>query len=282
MIFRGSEAVRAGDLTPAQLRGPSVTNLFRDIYVTAGTQVTHELRCRAATLFLPPDAVLTGRSAATVRGVQLATTWDPIEVVAPLRRRIGRRAGVDLRRTEVGAGEWQPWQHGRLATPLRMALDLALDRPLPDAVADLDAVLRAGTVGAARLAEMAHSRSDRGIVVARRAVALTDPRAESRPESRVRVHLVLAGLDPVPQYWIEDAGGRVARTDLAFPGQKVAVEYDGQWRDGQLWALNQDRERLNRVQACGWEVVFVTRPLLATPLRMVTTVQAALARNRDM
>ena len=92
----------------------------------------------------------------------------------------------------------------------------------------------------------------------------------------MRVHLVLAGLSPVPQYWIEDANGRIARTDLAFPEKKVAVEYDGQWRDGQLWALNRDRERLNRVHAAGWDVVFVTAPLLATPRKMVATVRAAL------
>ncbi len=94
------------------------------------------------------------------------------------------------------------------------------------------------------------------------------------------MHLVLAGLHPVPQYWIEDASGRIARTDLAFPDVRVAVEYDGQWRDGQLRALDRDRERLNRVHAAGWDVVFVTAPLLATPRKMVATVRAALDAAR--
>jgi very-short-patch-repair endonuclease len=66
------------------------------------------------------------------------------------------------------------------------------------------------------------------------------------------------------------------RFDLAFPRRKVAVEYDGDWRDGELWALNRDRDRLNRVHALGWEVVFVTAPLLRDPRRMVRTVLAAL------
>lgn len=276
MLFRGSEAVHAGILTPAQLRGPLVTNLYRDVYVDAATPVTHEVRCQGATLFLPADAVITGRSAATVRGVPLARAEDPVEIIAPLQRRIGRRSGIDLRRTALSSQDHQPWHGGRLATPLRMALDLALDRPLPEAVADLDTVLRARLVDVAELAGLVAGRSDRGIVRARRAVGLTDPRAESRPESMVRVHLMLAGLQPVPQYWIEDGSGRIARTDLAFPEQKVAVEYDGQWRDGQLWALNQDRERLNRVHATGWDVVFVTAPLLRTPRKMVYTVEAAL------
>ena len=276
MLFRGSDAVAAGLLTRRQLRGPSVKRLFRDVYVDAATTVTHEVRARGATLLLPADAVITGRSAATVRGAPLAAVDDPVEIIAPLDRRIARREGFDLRRNEFSRGEAVPWHGGRLATPLRMAFDLALDRPVPLAVADLDVVLRRGFVDLATLTDHVHSRSDRGIRDARLAVALADPLAESRPESQVRVHLVLAGLTPVPQHWIEDADGPIARSDLAFPERKVAVEYDGQWRDGQLWALNRDRERLNRVHAAGWDVVFVTAPLLATPRKMVATVRAAL------
>ena len=111
---------------------------------------------------------------------------------------------------------------------MRLTLDLLLlDRPLPDAVADLDAVLRAKLVDRAALAAMVAGRSDNRIVAARRAVELADPRADSLPESKLRVLLVLAGLAPVPQYWIEDTTGRLVCVDLAFPEHKVAVEYDG-------------------------------------------------------
>jgi very-short-patch-repair endonuclease len=280
MAFRGSEALSAGMLTRRQLRSPFFTSLFRNVYVESTTKVTHEIRCRGATLFLPPDAVITGHSAATVRGAPLAKPDDLVEVIAPLERRIGRPDGIDLRRNVIAAGEWVPWHGGRIATPLRMALDLALDRPVAVAVADLDVVLRHRLIDLGALTDLVYCRSDRGIVDARRAVGLVDPSAESRPESQVRVHLVLAGLRPVPQYWIEDADGRIARMDFAFPERKVAIEYDGQWRDGQLWALNRDRERLNRVHAAGWDVVFVTAPLLATPRKMVATVRAALEAAR--
>lgn len=144
MVFRGSEAVGTGLLTRRQLRSPLVTRLFRDVYVESTTAVTHEVRCRGATLILPPDAVITGRSAATVRGAPLAGSGDLVEVIAPLERRIGRPDGIDVRRNVITAGEWAPWHGGRLATPLRMALDLALDRPVPVAVADLDVVVRRG------------------------------------------------------------------------------------------------------------------------------------------
>ena len=91
----------------------------------------------------------------------------------------------------------------------------------------------------------------------------------------MRVWLKPAGLHPVPRYWIEDRSGRLARVDLAFPERKVAVEYEGEWRDGQLWALNHDRERLNRVHAAGWDVVFMTQPLLVDPRKMIYTVDPA-------
>ncbi|MFN2494917.1 MAG: hypothetical protein ABR608_03270 [Pseudonocardiaceae bacterium] len=277
--FLGTEAVRAGVLTSGQLRGPAVRRLFQDVYVPAGIPDSHELRCAAAGLVLPPEAVITGRSAATLRGVTLARAKDPVELVVPETVRIFRRAGFDIRRTEQRADEAEPWGRIGLATPLRMSLDLLLDRTLPDAVADLDAVLRAGLVDRAALRGRLSQRRDRGIVRARQAEQLADPRAESPPESRMRVWLVLDGLSPVPQYWIEESRGRLARADLAFPEQQVAVEYDGSWREGELWALNRDRERLNRVQAAGWEVVFVTAPLLAHPSRMIRTVRAALDRH---
>jgi very-short-patch-repair endonuclease len=278
-VFRGSDAVACGALTPAQLRGPQVQRLCRDVYTSASRPVTHELRCRAVALALPAGAVITGRSAATVRGVRLCWADDDVQVLAQPQVRLGHRRGLDVRRTEIEPGDWEPWADGRLASPMRLALDLLLGRALPDAVAGLDAVVRAGLVTIDAVAVMVARRSDNGIVTARQAVALADPLAESLPESVLRVHLRLAGLDPVPQYWLEDRAGRIARVDLAFPAHKVAVEYDGDWRDGETWALNRDRERLNRVQALGWDVVFVTAPLLRDVRRMVRTVETALARS---
>ncbi|MGH3983656.1 MAG: endonuclease domain-containing protein [Pseudonocardiaceae bacterium] len=279
-VFKGTDAVLAGTLTRSQLRGPAVRRLFQGVYAFRDEPMTHELRCAAAALALPPETVITGRSAAALWGVQLVHARDCVHVAVPGSTRIARRAGLDVRRTLVRPDESTPWSEVAVATPLRTTLDLLLDQPLPEAVADLDAVLRHGLVTLPQITALVEGRSDKGIVRARRAIELADPRAESRPESRVRVWLVLDGLRPEPQYWIEDSHGRLARADLAFPEHKVAVEYDGSWRDGELWALNRDRDRLNRVQAAGWEIVFVTAQLLHDPARMVSTVRAALDRRR--
>lgn len=246
----------------------------------ADVAVTHAVRCAGAALITPSAALVTGRSAATLRDVPLGLAYDPVELVVAPASRIGRRKeGVQVRRTGISPDEWTPWRGIGLATPMRTVLDLLLGHELPDAVADLDAVLRVGLVDLPAVQRMVAERRDHGIANARQAAALADPRAESRPESKVRVWLVLDGLRPEPQYWIHDARGRLARADLAFPEHKVAVEYDGTWRN-EPWALNRDRERLNRIHAEGWEIVFVTAELLRDPPRMVRTVRAALARTR--
>lgn len=276
-VFRGSEAVAAGVLTADQLRGPQFRRLYRDVYLPAGMPITHPVRCEGAALALPAAAVITGRSAATLRGIPLARETDPVEIVVPLDTRIARRSGLDVRRCDLRAQEIEPWSGIGLATPLRTSLDLLLDRTLPDAVADLDTVLRAGLVNPGALQRMVAERSDRGIVAARRAVELADPRAESRPESRLRVYLVLDGLDPQPQYVVCDWQGVVARVDLGFPQQRLAVEYDGAWH-GEWRQISADRERLNRLQAAGWNVLFVTGRQLRDPQNVVASVRAALAR----
>lgn len=276
-VFLGSAAVAAGVVTSGQLRGPRFRRLFRDCYVRASVPITHELRCRGATLVLPGAAVITGRSAATIRRKRIAWPEDPVQVIAPPEARLGRKTGLLVRRTTIEPGDAERWAYGRLASPERMAIDLLLDRPLPDAVADLDAVLKAGLVDRAQLAALLEERSDNGIVLAREAVRLADPSADSLPESRLRVLMVLAGLAPVPQYWITDEHGRIAKTDFAFPEFRVAVEYDGDWRDGESWALNRDRERLNRILAAGWEVIFVTAPMLRNERKLLHLINATLA-----
>jgi hypothetical protein len=275
-VFRGSEAVANGVLTAEQLRGAQFRRLYRDVYLPAGMPVSHPARCEGIALVLPPTAVITGRSAATLRGIPLARAMDPVEVVVPLDTRIARRTGLDVRRSNLTADEMVPWSGIGLATPPRMSLDLLLDRPLPDAVADLDAVLRTGLVDLDAVQRLVSARSDRGIVAARRAVELADPRAESRPESRLRVYLVLDDLHPVPQYLVCDWQGVIARVDLGFPGQRLAVEYDGMWH-GEWRQISADRERLNRLQAADWDVLFVTAEQLRNPTAVIASVRAALA-----
>ncbi|MGI5996044.1 MAG: hypothetical protein ACOX8C_14035, partial [Saccharomonospora viridis] len=237
-VFRGSAARAAGYVTEAELRGPRFRRLFQDVYAPAHLPVTHELRCRGAALIVPKQAVLTGRSAATVLGVELAKPYDPVEFVVPEQYRFGPIQGIHVRRTAIRTTESRPWNGIRIARPWRAALDLILRlsprtyswvRRLRIAVPDVDAFIRAGLVTPQRLRCALRGRRNRGIRLARAALSMIDPRAESLPESELRVVLKSGGFEPIPQYPIMKNGREVARLDLVLPETKTAIEYDGKW-----------------------------------------------------
>lgn len=270
-VFRGSVARAEGYVTEAQLRGPRFRRLFQDVYAPAHLPVTHELRCRAAALIVPKDAVLTGRSAATVLGVDLAKPHDPVEFVVPEASRFGPISGIRVRRTAVKRKESRPWHDIRIARPARVALDLLLRlsprthswvRRLRIAVPDLDAFLRSKLVSVASLERTFGNRRNRGIRLAREALLMSDTRAESLPESELRVVLRAGGFNPVPQHRILKDGVEIARLDLAILETKTAIEYDGYWHRERRQTIL-DQARRSRLSAKGWRFIVVTAERLA-------------------
>ncbi|MGB9377764.1 MAG: hypothetical protein WCB04_09670, partial [Mycobacteriales bacterium] len=127
--------------------------------------------------------------------------------------------------------------------------------------------------------EQLRRASGHGVGQARRTLALCDGRAESPPESVLRVRLILAGLPPpVPQYEIWHRGQFVARADLAWPERRVAVEYDGAWH-GAAGQLGRDRRRLNALVAAGWTVVHVTAAEMYALAPVVEQLRSLLRRS---
>ncbi|MFC0533826.1 DUF559 domain-containing protein [Phytohabitans kaempferiae] len=84
---------------------------------------------------------------------------------------------------------------------------------------------------------------------------------------------------PVTQHVIERRDTFLARVDLAWPEQKVAVEYDGAWHsDGEQ--LHRDRRRLNRLLGADWVVLHVTAQRLRDDFEgFVAELKAALHRR---
>jgi len=256
-VFLGSEALRRGLLTPNQLRSSAWVRVRYDVFADARRPLDHELACRAALLRLPPGTVLSGPSAAFLHGVEHAARYgDPVHVTVP--RRIGVRRGIRVHVATLGEGDVRT--NGLpMTTPGRTAWDLAVWLDIPNAVAAIDTLLHKSLTTpdelATRLKNHAH---DRGGRKAHHAISLADGRAQSPPESRLRVGLVLAGLPPpVPQHPIRLPSGLTLHPDLAWPEYKVAVEYDGHWH-GAPAHLSLDRRRLNELQAAGWLVLHVT------------------------
>ena len=275
-VFRGSQAVEQGLLTEQQLRGPYVQRVLRGIYRPSWVPLTHQLKCEAAGLVLATDAQLTSTSAATILGVPLADEHDDVQAVRPDHSAQEHYRGITIRRVSAPLEPGTPWESTVLAAPNRMAFDLAARVRLTEAVARLDAVGRAGLLSPEEFHTWLATRRDNNICHVRQAAEQLDLRAQSIPESVVRVVLRTAGLDVEPQVEVRWAGRFVARVDLAVVGAKVAIEYDGAWH-ALREQLEKDRRRLNALREAGWVVVHVTAAMLHQPQEIVDAVRRAIA-----
>ncbi|UOY01426.1 endonuclease domain-containing protein [Blastococcus sp. PRF04-17] len=280
-VFRGSAAIRSGRLTRHQLQSSAWQRLFPDVYACAGLPVTHELRTLAATRFLLPGAVASGRSAAVLWGVELAGPDDPVELtVAPVCRGGSVRGVLVSRRALL-----EEHVFGRRGVPtttaMRTALDLASIRPLDEAVVALDQFLAPGLVFLDEVRAAAAGLLGRDCRWVRRVVQLADGLAASPQETRLRLLLMRAGLPaPVAQYRVRTATRLVARVDFAWPEHRIALEYEGKWH-GEPQNVEKDRRRLNDLSAMGWQVIFVTAADLRDPTRLLTRLASLLGSPRS-
>lgn len=280
-VFRGRDAVAAGLLTRKQLTSRVWRRLYRDVYADAALAVTHQLAINGAALLAPANAVFGGRSAAFLLGAEsLVDEKTPVELIVPEAARFGPVAGLRIRRASLVGSDVRSVGRLLCTTPVRTALDLARREDLADAVVALDVFLARGLVDPQQLSDaVSLLAAVRGSRKARRAVGLADERAESPPESRLRLLLRLAGLAPIPQYVVRDAEGRfLARVDLAFPELKIAIEYDGAWH-GQPGQLGRDRRRLNALTAAGWIVLHVTASDMHEPETLVAAVRRLITER---
>lgn len=264
------QQARQCGLTNHQLRSACWSRLHRGIYIDAEIAAQHQhdehaLRANAATAFIPPHAVIAGLSAAWLYGIRLLPPDDPVEVAVPHDGWFGPVSGLRIRRANFEPSDII-WEHPRRTTPLRTAWDIACRIETPNAVAALDAFLASRLVTPAALHALADQPGRWRRHRARRIIDMADALAESPQESRLRALLIEAGLPrPVCQWVIDqdvsDGKKSIARVDLAWPEQRVAVEYDGYWHAAPE-QLRQDRARLNRILTAGWLVIHVTNDRL--------------------
>ena len=256
--------------------------VLHGVYAEPGDADQLAVRARAAALVLPPGTVVAGRSVLWLYGIDLLPPGPVLlDVLVDRGCVVPRRSGVRARQGRLVASDV-----GRVGTlpalrPARAAVDLMRQSRLEHSVAVADAVQHDGRCDAAGLAaELVRHVGLRGVVQARRALQLSTPLAESPPESYLRVALALAGLVAQPQYSVYDSAGRwLARVDLAFPDQRVALEYDGRAAHQGELAFVRDRRRQNELVAAGWTVLrFTAEDLRHRRAEVVDAVRQALAR----
>jgi hypothetical protein len=268
--------VASGLLSRRQLAGPSWRRLFHDVYAHRDLPVTHELLARAAVVLLP-DAVVTGCSAAVLWGVDLVGPGDDVEVTLPPASHMVRVQGLRTRRAALDPADVRRRRGVAVTSPEATAVRLGAAVPRDDAVVAVDQLIATGAVDLAGVRRSAMLARGPGSAQARAVAALADGLAESPQETRLRLLVGRSSLaPPIAQFTVLHDGRFVARVDFAWPGHKVALEYDGLWHS-EPGQFARDRQRLNRLQAAGWRVVFVTAADLHDPVRLVARIAAALA-----
>jgi len=69
---------------------------------------------------------------------------------------------------------------------------------------------------------------------------------------------------------------RRARTDLAYPELRIAIEYQGEYHFSPEQVID-DMERIRELRLRGWIVILVTRRDIRNPVAFLAELRAALA-----
>jgi len=225
---------------------------------------------------LPDSAAFSGRTAAWLHGLDMSPC-EPVEVTLSPYSRTAHVAGIAVRRAELSAADLSTRRGLRVTSAVRTLADVARYSPIVDAVAALDAALHQRILKLGQLQAWLESHwRFPGTSRLRRAIELADPPTESVMETRLRLLLVFAKL-PRPQAQVplyDDEGQFVARPDLYYPRQRLAIEYDGSTHRKSLAA---DNRRQNRLINAGYRILrFSAAEVLSDRDSVVLTVRRAL------
>ena len=202
-----------------------------------------------------------------------------VQVAIGSQRRVTGPAGVRVRRLDIPDAELTTRFRLPVTTRVRTALDHLADCPLAEAIPFADRALAQGWFTIRDL----QRRLDRPLNgnARLRQVART-LRIGVEAESERRLHRLLhqQGI----RGWVANhpvrLGDRlIARVDIAFPVQRLAIEVDGLAYHSDRSRFQRDRTRQNELVNLGWSVLrFTWQDITADPDRVIATVRLALHR----
>lgn len=274
-VFRGSEAVRQGLLSPHHLR-TRFRGIYPNVYLAEGGTPSLRTRSKAAWLWSDRRGVVAGLAAAALHGSNWIDDDEPIELIW---RNQHAPVGVITRNQRVEQDEITHVAGLPVTTRARTAFDLARHLLTEDAVARLDALMRASPFCIEDVVLLAkrYPRA-RGLRRLRATLPLVDPGAASPKETWLRLLLIDAGL-PVPetQIPVNENWRTVGVLDMGWEKYKVAAEYDGDQHRADRRQYVRDQWRLRKLERLGWIVIRVIAEDKAEDV--VRRVRAALIRR---
>lgn len=258
--FSSQDALSLGvsrKLLRAAVHRHLVREVVRGAYAVAQLPDTIELRAASLARVMGDGAVVTDRTAAWLHEVDVLPRRAvhepvPLDVFSAAESRV-RRPGVSSGIRELSDRDLTEINGVMVTTALRTALDLGRLLRRYDAIGALDAFLRWGVPRHELEWGVHRFKGYRGVVQLRELVSFADPRAESMPESALRLHGADAALPLLtPQVWV---GGRYC-VDLGVEELCYGAEYNGiafhtgeereerdagrlAWLEGERWTIDE-------------------------------------------
>lgn len=274
-VFRGSEALRDAALTEYQLRR-WYRPIFRDVYVPKYYEPTLGDRIVGAWLWSRRRSVLAGAAAAALHGAAWVDMDIPIELIG---KSVRPQRGLVVRDETLDPHEITQLRGLPVTTVCRTAFDLGRHLPRREAVARLDALMRATPFSTEEVNVLAaQHKGMRGVRKSTAALALVHGGAMSPKETWLRLLLLDAGL-PHPTTQLPLLRGRhvVAVFDLGWEEYKVAAEYDGDYHRSDRRRFVRDINKLGAAEDEGWIVIRVVSE--HRPRDIVSRVYRGLTRR---
>lgn len=249
--------------------------LYRGVYAVGSRRVTREARWMAATKACP-GAALSHLSAAALWGL-ISPPSGAVHLTTATRAGRGKRPGLVLHRTQLGARDRTRRRDIPVTSPARTLLDIApligrrrLERALDEAK-------YLGLITDRALAETVARNARRpGVRALKQVLACHRPgttRTRSGLEERFLVLCRANGL-PQPELNVELEGIEV---DFVWSQTRLAVETDSYATHGDAAAFERDHRRDLRLRAGGWiPLRFTDRQLDGEPELVVESLRREL------
>jgi hypothetical protein len=257
-VFIGSESLARGLLTRHELRR-WYKPIFKDVYVPSRAVLTLENRSYGAWLWSRRRAVIAGVAASALHWASWVDDTASIELIW---RRSRKHDGLVVRQESLEVDEVMHVAGLPVTTPARTAFDLGRHLPRGEALARMDALMRAAPYSLNDVFTIAkRHEAARGVRQLRELLPRVDGGAASPQETRLRLLFIDSGFPkPTTQIPAVEAGGRLVRMlDMGWEDFMVAAEYDGDHHRTNRSRYVKDLRALPKLQALGWIVVRVIK-----------------------
>lgn len=289
--FTVREAAGAG--VPRRRRDAAdLARPFRGVRATAAAASFDDL-VKANAPRLAPDQRFGGKTAARLWRMPIPAAWEKDEtlhVFVPTSGCRPRTAGVSGLRLAPERLTIHRIDGVPVLDPVATLFTCAKKLTLLEAVTLVDAILTtADNYPELRLGRPLVTIDDiaerlevwgrfPGCGTIRKALDLACYAVESPKETETRLLLRAHGLpEPVVQHRVLDGFRLVARTDLAYPDLKIAIEYEGDGHRTSAEQWRRDIQRQRELEALGWIVIRLTQEDLDDADALIDRIRAAIA-----